>query len=209
MAHFRSVLTDKMSDPGNSCDFVKNDLPIRKNPAETNNLSAPMKAKHKLTAHECLKNLTPQHLQEEVQIAKLLLAVSVNNTERVKRLLDLGVSPNSTDHQLRSGLHLAASKGYVEMVKLLLQHGADPNLTDIIKNTPLHLAACLNNLEIITLLLSAGANLKSLDHYGRTPLQLAESKLQLLQRSWKEGTIEMVQLISQLQTVSVLNRITW
>lgn len=198
-----------MSDfnPSNFCDQMDstktNNIPKIKDSIQNSNLSTPMKAKHKLSVHNnCVKALTPP-IQEEVQIAKLLLAVSVNNVERVQRLLDLGISPNSTDHQFRSGLHLAASKGYVEMVKLLLQYGADPNLTDIIKNTPLHLAACLNNLEIITLLLSAGANIKSLDHYGRTPLQLAQSKLQLLQRSWKEGTIEMVQLIRQLQMVGL------
>lgn len=165
------------------------------------NLRTPFKAKQMINNEfkKILKNRPHPELEEQ----RLLLAVTTNNTEKVQKLLESGVSANSTDRQKRSALHLAASRGYIEIVKLLLHHGADPNKQDIIQNTPLHLAACINNLQIVTLLLNAGADVRSLDIYGRNPLQLAESKLQLLQRSWREGAIEMVHLRSQLQMVGI------
>lgn len=170
---------------------------------ETCNLRIPLKAKaiQKIDETKNLRKILKTRPHPELQEQRLLLAVSTNNTERVQNLLESGVSPNAADKQSRSALHLATSRGYVEIVSLLLGYGADPNKLDIIHNTPLHLAACLNNFQIIKMLLDAGADVRSLDVYGRNPLQLAESKLQLLRRSWKEGAIEMIQLRSQIQQV--------
>lgn len=170
---------------------------------ETQSLHVPLKAKtiQKLDEIKRYKKILKTRPHPELQEQRLLLAVSTNNTERVENLLVSGVSPNAADKQLRSALHLATSRGYVEIVRLLLEYGANPNKLDIIRNTPLHLAACLNNFQIIKMLLDAGADVRSLDVYGRNPLQLAESKLQLLRRSWKEGAIEMLQLRSQIQQV--------
>ncbi|KAK9744854.1 Ankyrin repeats (3 copies) [Popillia japonica] len=141
------------------------------------------------------------HLHPELQEQRLLKAVSVHNTEDVEKLLHMGVSPNSCDRQLRSALHIAASRGYADIVDLLLKYGADANKRDIIQNTPLHLAACMSNLKIITLLINGGANIRLLDLYGRNPLQLAESKLQLLQRSWHAGAIEMLQVRAEIKEI--------
>lgn len=174
--------------------------------AEASNLRVPLKAKtiHKLDEIAHYKNILKTRPHPELQEQRLLLAVSTNNTERVQNLLESGVSPDAADRQLRSALHLATSRGYVEIVRLLLNHGANPNKLDIIRNTPLHLAACLNNFQIIKMLLDAGADVRSLDVYGRNPLQLAESKLQLLRRSWRDGAIEMIQLKNQIQQVCVV-----
>lgn len=169
------------------------------------NLRIPLKAKTatKLDQIKHLKQILKTRPHLELQEQRLLLAVSTNNTERILELLKSGVSPNSADRKKRSALHLAASRGYSEIVKILLAYGADPNQLDVIKNTPLHLAACLNNFGMIKMLLDAGADLGSLDVNGRNPLQLAENKLQLLKRIWKDGGIEMINLRSQLQQVSV------
>ncbi|GJQ87427.1 hypothetical protein Trydic_g14569 [Trypoxylus dichotomus] len=148
-----------------------------------------------------LVNALKTHLLPEFQEQRLLKAVSVHNTEAVDKLLQLGVSANSCDRQLRSALHIAASRGYADIVELLLKYGADANNRDIIRNTPLHLAACTSNLKIITLLINGGANIRSLDLHGRNPLQLAEGKLQLLQRKWHEGAIEMVQVRAQIKEI--------
>ncbi|RZC40424.1 ankyrin repeat domain-containing protein 54 [Asbolus verrucosus] len=133
--------------------------------------------------------------------ARLFYAAARNNTEAVEKQLVLGASPDCQDVHGRSALHVAASKGYTEIVKLLLERGADPNQNDKLHNTPLHLAACTHNLSIISLLLKAGADARKLDLYGKNPLQLAESKLQLLQRSWREGSIEMIQVRAELQLI--------
>ncbi|XP_056638717.1 ankyrin repeat domain-containing protein 54-like [Diorhabda carinulata] len=132
---------------------------------------------------------------------KLIHAVNVNNFETVKTLLEQGVSPNSADSEKRSALHVAVSRGYADIVEILLKYGADPNKRDIIQNTPLHLAACVHNLAIVTMLINANADVSCLDLHGRNPFQLASSKLQILQRGWKDGIIEMDKLIKELKDV--------
>ncbi|KAJ8933683.1 hypothetical protein NQ318_011459 [Aromia moschata] len=158
------------------------------------------KAKKKITTPEHIRSLR-RKLQPIYQEIKLVQAVNLHNTEEVKKLLDCGVSPNSTDTEMRSALHVAVSKGYTDIVKLLLVHGADPNKRDIIQNTPLHLAACVHNFAIISMLINAKADVSCLDIHGRNPLQLASSKLQILQRGWREGAIEMIKLREEVQQV--------
>ncbi|CAG9824499.1 unnamed protein product [Phaedon cochleariae] len=132
---------------------------------------------------------------------RLMRAVITHNTEVVENLLKSGVSANSTDSDGRSALHVAVSRGYVDIVELLLSHGADPNKRDIIQNTPLHLAACVHNLTIVSMLINAKADVSCLDLHGRNPFQLASSKLQILQKGWKEGAIEMIKLREELKQV--------
>lgn len=160
------------------------------------------KAKRKLRTPEDVRNLK-RKLQPLYQEIKLVQAVTSHNTEEVKKLLECGVSANSTDTEMRSALHVAVSKGYADIVQLLLNHGADPNKRDIIQNTPLHLAACVHNFSIISMLINAKADVHSLDLHGRNPFQLASSKLQMLQRGWREGAIEMIKLREELQQVNI------
>ncbi|KAJ8915780.1 hypothetical protein NQ315_004592 [Exocentrus adspersus] len=159
-----------------------------------------LKAKKKITTPREIRRLKGKFPLFYKEI-KLIQAVSVHNTDEVKRLLESGVNPNSTDSQLRSALHVAVSKGYVDIVKLLLDYGADPNTRDVILNTPLHLAACIHNFAIISLLINAKADVSCLDIHGRNPLQLASSKLEILQRGWREGAIEMTKLREEVQQV--------
>ncbi|KAF7265926.1 uncharacterized protein LOC143198574 [Rhynchophorus ferrugineus] len=142
-----------------------------------------------------------KRLQPLYEEYRLVQAVNTHNTEQVKQLLSEGVNPNSTDSELRGALHVAVSKGYSDIVELLLSYGADPNKRDMIQNTPLHLAACVHNLPIISMLINAKADVSSLDLHGRNPLQLATSKLQILRRGWRDGSIEMVKLREELQQV--------
>ncbi|CAG9833501.1 unnamed protein product [Diabrotica balteata] len=132
---------------------------------------------------------------------RLIHAVNTNNVDKVRDLLERGVSPNSADSEKRSALHVAVSKAYSEIVELLLKHGANPNSRDIIQNTPLHLAACVHNLSIVTMLINAKADVTCLDLHGRNPFQLALSKLQILRKSWNDGTIEMINLKQELKDV--------
>ncbi|KAL1516970.1 hypothetical protein ABEB36_000795 [Hypothenemus hampei] len=145
------------------------------------------------------------------QEMRFLQAVNTHNTNEVKRFLDQGVSPNTSDSQLRSALHLAVTKEYADIVQLLLLYGADPNKRDLIYNTPLHLAACIHNLPIITMLINAKANVNLKDTCGRKPLDLAKSKLEILLRSFRNGSIEMIRLKRELEQIvdlllSILNR---
>lgn len=143
------------------------------------------------------------HIKSILQEIKLMEAVNTNNTDRLQSLLESGVDPNTTDGEMRSALHVAASKGYQDCVKLLLHYGADPNIRDSVRNTPLHLAACVHSLPVISMLINANADVTCLDIHGRNPLHLVSSKLQILQKGWREGAIEMVKLKFELQQVRI------
>lgn len=158
------------------------------------------KAKRKQTTSYDLRQLKKKW-NPVYQEVRLIQAVNTHHTEEVRRLLESGVSANVTDTEKRSGLHIACSKGYADIVELLLKHGADPNQRDMIQNTPLHLAACVHNYPIISMLINAKADVHSLDSHGRNPFQLASSKLQMLQRGWRQGAIEMIKLREELQQV--------
>lgn len=54
---------------------------------------------------------------------RLIRCVNYNNIEEAKKLLERGVSADSTDSLKRSALHIAVSRGYQEAVALLLKHG--------------------------------------------------------------------------------------
>ncbi|KAJ8877153.1 hypothetical protein PR048_021606 [Dryococelus australis] len=112
---------------------------------------------------------------------RLALAVSLNNVELVKKLLEAGVNPSCSDSEGRTPLHLASSRGFTEIVKVLLDKGANPNMRDILGNTPLHLAVCTSEIAVVTMLLKAGTDVNCSDHSGRSPLQLAQTKLKIIQ----------------------------
>lgn len=164
------------------------------------------KAKRKMTTAYDLRQLKKK-LNPIYQEIKLIQAVNTHHTEEVRNLLESGVSANSTDTEQRSGLHIACSKGYADIVELLLKYGADPNKRDMIQNTPLHLAACIHNYPIISMLINAKADVHSLDSHGRNPFQLASSKLQMLQKGWRQGAIEMIKLREELQQVNTFTKI--
>lgn len=173
---------------------------MEQNPNETN-LKSTMKCRLKKPDYlSCWKKTGTLNLDEK----KLHRSIVTNNTDAVHDLLRQGVNPNASDSLLRSPLHMAACRGFKEIVTLLVKYGADPNQKDIIGNTALHLAACTNKIETVTVLLDAGTDVNSVDLFGRNPLQLAQSKLQLLQQTRREGAVELVQLRIQLQQVIML-----
>lgn len=159
------------------------------------------KAKRKM-ATPCDFRQWKKRLDPIYREIRFIQAVNTHHTDEVKMFLENGVSPNSTDTDKRSALHIACSKGYADIVEILLRFGANPNQRDIIQNTPLHLAACVHNYPIISMLIKANADVHSLDSHGRNPFQLASSKLQMLQRGWREGAIEMIKLREELQQVN-------
>ena len=59
---------------------------------------------------------------------KLVKAVTSNNTEEIKRLIEKGADVNGQNKYGMTPLLTAVSYSCVESVKLLLELGADPNL---------------------------------------------------------------------------------
>ena len=90
----------------------------------------------------------------------LIAAAKDNQTECMRVLLDLGLSPNAPDGESENALHLCAAYGYTEGVRLLLHAGADMNMLCPAHggSTPLMLAANNNHTECARLLVEAGAD---------------------------------------------------
>jgi len=103
----------------------------------------------------------------------LHLAAGDGHTQVVKSMLDLGISPNTIDHEKATPLHYAASDGHEDVVKMLLDAGADPNSKDNGGRTPLHLAADDGHYGVVAMLLDNGVEPDQLDNNDRTPLMIA------------------------------------
>ena len=67
----------------------------------------------------------------------LLEAAARNDLDEVRRLLETGVSPDSTNEDGLTALHQCCIDDSEEMMKILVQYGGDPNATDTEKWTPL------------------------------------------------------------------------
>ena len=67
----------------------------------------------------------------------LLEAAARNDLDEVRRLLESGVSPDSTNEDGLTALHQCCIDDSEEMMKILVQYGGDPNATDTEKWTPL------------------------------------------------------------------------
>ena len=67
----------------------------------------------------------------------LLEAAARNDLDEVRRLLESGVSPDSTNEDGLTALHQCCIDDSEEMMKILVQYGGDPNGTDTEKWTPL------------------------------------------------------------------------
>ena len=93
---------------------------------------------------------------------------------RVRTLLNQGVSVNSREMNDCTPLHWAAVAGQLNMVRLLLERGANVNARTRLNETPLHAAAEFGHLNIVRELLQHGANINARNHAGMTPADSAE-----------------------------------
>jgi ankyrin repeat domain-containing protein 17 len=102
---------------------------------------------------------------------KLAEAVATGNLEETKRLIDSGVSVNSTNISGISPLCYAAERRQLEIAQYLLSSGADPDF-----NCPLMTALGSGASQIAHLLLKAGADINQReDGDGKTVLMFATS----------------------------------
>ena len=77
----------------------------------------------------------------------------------MKRALDAGGSPNSTDFAFRSLLNIAAESGQQEAAVMLLDHGADIQYGGDPANIPLHTAILNGHVDFAKMLLDRGADI--------------------------------------------------
>ena len=104
------------------------------------------------------------------------LHCAVMNKQRgiVKRLLEAGADPDSSDKNGDTSVQKACELGYESIVGLLIQAGASVNCHNSWGNTPLRAAAMHDHLAIIRQLLLANAEVDATDYQTlATPLMQA------------------------------------
>lgn len=105
-------------------------------------------------------------------------AVTANDFDRVKFLVEKGADVNGPDPQGWTPLQNAARQRKDAMIKALIELGADVNRADDTGLTPLVAAAMRDHLPSIKVLIENGANIEQPGPQGFRPLALAiaESK---------------------------------
>jgi ankyrin repeat protein len=84
-------------------------------------------------------------------------AITGNNLEMTRYLLQQGFSVNTTNRAQTTPIHIAAARGNVEILDLLILQGADIDQRDDADWSALHFAAAQVHREAVRRLLTAGA----------------------------------------------------
>lgn len=79
------------------------------------------------TVDEGLKNV---FLDSSVRKISLTVAAEEGDLEEGRRLLDLGIKPDTQPDQWDAPIIAAAKNGHIEFMSLLLEYGADPGMCD-------------------------------------------------------------------------------
>ena len=117
---------------------------------------------------------------------KFLAALESGKTQKVKELLEKGVSPNISVENDESPLIIATEGNHKEICELLLEYGADINHQESHGYTALHLAARQEFAEICELLLDKGADLTIVNDLEETPVDYDFLKLVMKKRVAKK-----------------------
>ncbi|XP_076337385.1 protein phosphatase 1 regulatory subunit 16A-like isoform X1 [Tachypleus tridentatus] len=109
-----------------------------------------------------------------VSSVMLLEAAARNDIEEVRRLLLLGVCPDSTNEDGLTALHQCCIDDSEEMMKLLIEFGANVNAKDSEQWTPLHAAATCGHLHLVKYLIAKNADLLAVNADGNMPYDICE-----------------------------------
>ncbi|RWS03465.1 protein phosphatase 1 regulatory subunit 16A-like protein [Dinothrombium tinctorium] len=125
------------------------------------------------------KNKRKDYKVHFVPSVMLLEAAARNDVEEVRRLLMLGVSPDSTNEDGLTALHQCCIDDSEEMMKLLIDFGANVNAKDSEQWTPLHAAATCGHLHLVKYLISKEADLLAVNADGNMPYDICEDEATL------------------------------
>ena len=98
----------------------------------------------------------------------LHLAVSKNNFDAAKTLLEGGAHVNAINGKGMTALHASVANGDCVIVQLLINHCCSLNLRDHAKQTALMLAVKNHHNEVLRILASNEADLEMIDEHGFT-----------------------------------------
>jgi ankyrin repeat protein len=101
---------------------------------------------------------------------QLIAAAGAGDGDAIKRLIDAGANPNTSDARGRSALLLSAMAGHDDAALALLRRGAQVETADADGKTALMWASDAGHLDVAKLLLKRGADIAARDKYGQTAL---------------------------------------
>lgn len=119
-----------------------------------------------------------EHKQYNTETLKIL--IELGEWDKVKTLVEQGISIIETREEVKSPLHFAVEMGNEEMVKLFLEKGADVNYLSSYKCAVLSNACYNGNENIVKMLVEAGANINHTDYWNESALCSACSKGNML-----------------------------
>lgn len=106
----------------------------------------------------------------EIVNFQLILYTDSGNYDKVKELLDFGISPNVSTYDGNTPLMYASQNGYYSIAKLLIENGANVNAVPYDGNTALHASVLSNHDSIAELLMDNDADVNHKNNWGLTPL---------------------------------------
>ena len=124
-------------------------------------------------AHELITQarLTQESLEDP--FSALMSAVGTGNCPEVKRLIQMGAKPDSSDKTGLTPLMVAAHQGQDEALKILLGFQCKIEAQDEAGYTPLMFACNAGHLKCAELLIASGASVNAQDNQNSTPVMFA------------------------------------
>lgn len=114
-----------------------------------------------------------------VPAVMLMEAAARNDVDEVRRLLELGISADSTNEDGLTALHQCCIDDSEEMMKVLVEFGGDVNAADSEQWTPLHAASTCGHLHLVKFLIENGASLLAVNGDGNMPYDICEDETTL------------------------------
>jgi glutaminase len=140
--------------------------------------------------------------EREGKVAALYAAAEGDLTE-LQRLVRGGVSPNSTDYDKRSLLHLAASAGHIAIVRYLLRfEELDIHVVDRWGGTPLSDAEKYHHTKIARLIEATATHQTSIEDSDQSAEFLGEEEVQLSNPDDRLSSIEHENEVIQVDTLA-------
>lgn len=143
----------------------------------------------------------------------LLEAAARNDFDEVKRLLMLGVSPDSVNHDGLTALHQCCIDASEPMMNILLEFGANVDARDTEQWTPLHAACTCGHLNLVKILVENGADLLAVNGDGNMPFDICEDEAtldyiesQMVNRGITQEMIDFTRASTEMQMISDLER---
>lgn len=144
----------------------------------------------------------------------LLEAAARNDYDEVKRLLTLGVSPDSVNHDGLTALHQCCIDASELIMNLLLEYGANVDARDTERWTPLHAACTCGHLNLVKILVEHGADLLAVNGDGNMPFDICEDEAtldyiesQMIKRGVTQEMIDLTRASSEIQMLSSLEEL--